>query len=148
MKTFDELFNEFFKRNNIKPEDKISDTLRDEAKKMIDILTKIKNLDEDIHSIDEEIEKSIDEELGKPDKIEFFNEGNLFYERRTWHTPSGDLIKLLISDDPTLGNTPKVEKPLQEQLDEAVANEDYEKAAAIRDRMSGKKAKKISKKGK
>jgi hypothetical protein len=146
MKTFDELFNEFFKRNNIKPEDKISDTLRDEAKKMIDILTKIKNLDEDIHSIDEEIEKSIDEELGKPDKIEFFNEDNLFYERRIWHTPNGDLIKLLISDDPTLINAPKFEKPLQEQLDEAVAEENYEKAAAIRDRMNPKK--KITKKAK
>lgn len=146
MKSFDELFNEFFKRHNINPEDKISDNLRDEPKKMIDILTKIKNLDEDVHSIDEEIEKSIDEDLGKPDKIEFFNEDNLFYERRTWHTENGDLIKLIISDDPTLINAPKFEKPLQEQLDEAVADENYEKAAAIRDRMNPKK--KITKKEK
>lgn len=146
MKSFDELFNEFFKRHNINPEDKISDNLRDEPKKVIDILTKIKNLDEDLHSMDEELEKSIDEDLGKPDKIEFFNEDNLFYERRTWHTENGDLIKLIISDDPTLINAPKFEKPLQEQLDEAVADENYEKAAAIRDRMNPKK--KITKKEK
>lgn len=146
MKSFDELFNEFFKRHNINPEDKISDNLRDEAKKVIDILTKIKNLDEDLHSMDEELEKSIDDDLGKPDKIEFFNEDNLFYERRTWHTENGDLIKLIISDDPTLINAPKFEKPLQEQLDEAVADENYEKAAAIRDRMNPKK--KITKKEK
>lgn len=146
MKSFDELFNEFFKRHNINPEDKISDNLRDEAKKVIDILTKIKNLDEDLHSMDEELEKSIDEDLGKPDKIEFFNEDNLFYERRTWHTENGDLIKLIISDDPTLINAPKFEKPLQEQLDEAVAEENYEKAAAIRDKMNPKK--KITKKAK
>jgi protein-arginine kinase activator protein McsA len=145
MKTFDDLFNEFFKRHNIKPEDKIGDNLKDEAKKMIDMLTNLKNfennLDEDIQNIDEDIEKSIDEELGKPDKIEFFNEGDLFFERRIWHTPNGDLIKLLISDDPTLINTPKFEKPLQEQLDEAVAEENYEKAAAIRDKMNLKKTK-------
>lgn len=145
MKTFDELFNEFFKRNDIKPEDKINN-LKEEAKKMIDILTNMKNIEEDIKNIDEEIEKSIDEELGKPDKIEFFNEDNLFFERRTWHTENGDLIKLLVSDDPTFGKQPKVEKSLQQQLDEAVTNEDYEKAAAIRDEM--KKKKKITKKTK
>jgi excinuclease UvrABC helicase subunit UvrB len=149
MKTFDELFNEFFKRNDIKPEDKINN-LKEEAKKMIDILTNMKNIEEDIKNIDEEIEKSIDEELGKPDKIEFFNEDNLFFERRTWHTENGDLIKLLVSDDPTFGKQPKVEKSLQQQMEEAIQNEEYEKAAILRDKihvkMGVKKVRKSRKK--
>lgn len=144
MKTFDDLFNEFFKRNNIKPEDNLGDAIRDEAKKMIDMLSNFSQF-QNIDDLEDEIEKTIDS-LGKPDKIEFFNEGEMFFERRTWHTPKGDLVKLIVSDDPSLINTPKFEKPLEEQLKEAVENEEYEKAAAIRDKMNGKKTRKSKKK--
>ena len=117
------------------------DALKKESEKKIEKYILLGNHEyEDIKNIDEEIEKSIDEELGKPDKIEFFNEDNLFFERRTWHTENGDLIKLLVSDDPTFGKQPKVTKALQEQLDEAVAEENYEKAAqAVKDGMDKKK---------
>ncbi len=143
-KTFNELFDDFFKKNNINPNDKLSETLKDEdeAERMIKMLSNFK----DITSIDDNIEAEMDKSLGKPDKIEFYEEGGLFYEKRIWHTPNGDLIKLIISDDPTLINMPKFEKPLQEQLDEAVAEENYEKAAAIRDKMTGKKVRKSRKK--
>ena len=37
-KTFNELFDEFFKRNNIKPEDKIDKPTKSEVEKIIDML--------------------------------------------------------------------------------------------------------------
>ena len=141
-KTFNELFDEFFKRNNINPNDKLSDTAKENAKKMIDMLTNTKNVD----NIDESVEKEIDATLGKPDKIEFYNEGNIFFERRIWHTQKGDLVKLIVTDEPTLKVAPAQEKPLKQQLDEAVAAEEFEKAAAIRDEI--KKRKKEEKKSK
>lgn len=139
-KTFDELFDDFFKKNNTS--DKMGDNIKDEAKKMIDMLTNYN----DVENIDEAVEKEIDATLGKPDKIEFYNEGELFIERRTWHTPNGELVKLIVSDDPTLKVTPAPEKSLQEKLDEAVKAEEFEKAAAIRDEM--KKSKKDKKSAK
>jgi excinuclease UvrABC helicase subunit UvrB len=139
-KTFDELFNEFFKRNNIKPEDKISEDLKKKADKIIDLLT---NFNHEAKS-DEEQEKYMDEKLGTPDKIEYYNEGNKFFERKTWNTEHGDIIKISFSEDKSLFLPPTEEKPLQEKLDEAVANEEFEKAASIRDEI--KKTKKRIKK--
>lgn len=143
MQTFDELFNEFFKRNNIKPEDKIDSSLKDEAKKMIDLLTNFNVTD----NIDEAIEKEIDASLGKPDEILFYNEGNMYFEKRIWHTATGDLVKLIVSDDPSILVAPAKPKTLQEQLDEAVETENFEKAAAIRDAIKKSKRKpRVSKK--
>jgi len=139
-KTFNELFDEFFQKNNIKPEDKLSDSVKADAKKMIELLTENKNVD----NIDEKVEEEIDTELGKPDKIEFFNKGNVFFERRIWHTPNGDIVKLLVTDEPTLKVAPTPPKSLKQQLEEAVEAEQFEKAAAIRDEMT--KQKKLVKK--
>lgn len=143
MKTFNELFDDFFKRNNIKPEDKIDSSFKDEAKKMIDLLTNFNITD----NIDEAIEKEIDETLGKPDKVEFYNEGDMFFEKRIWHTATGDLVKLIVSDDPSILVAPVKSKSLQEQLDEAVESENFEKAASIRDAIKKTKRKpRVSKK--
>lgn len=139
-KTFDELFNEFFKRNKIKPEDNIDDLSKEKAKNFIDLLVNFK----DVGNMDEEIENQIDETLGKPDKIEFYNEDNIFYEKRIWYTPNGDLVKLIITDDPTFIQKPK--KSLKEKLDQAVLNEEFELAANLRDEMN--KIKKKEKKNK
>ena len=128
-KTFNELFDDFFKRNNIN-NDNIDDSIKDTAKKMIDMLMNSNNIS-DVH---EDIEKEMDAKLGKPDKIEFFNEGNLFFERRIWHTENGDIQKLTYSEDPTLIISPK-QVNLEEELNKAIAAEEYEKAAAIRDEI-------------
>lgn len=141
-KTFNELFNEFFKRNDINPNEKLTESQKNNAKQMLDLLTR----GSDNPKIDENQEKEMDEQLGKPDKIEFFNEGDTFFERRIWVTPNGEIQKLLFSKDPTLILPPVPSKPLQEKLEEAVAEENYEKAAAIRDEM--KKRKKVTKKAK
>lgn len=140
-KTFNELFDEFFKRNNINPNDKLTDKTKDNAKKMLDLLTNPKN----IEHIDEEVEKQIDLTLGTPDKVEFFNEGSIFFERKTWNTPTGDLIKLIVTDDPSLKIAPQPQN-LQKEMEKAVENEEFEKAALIRDKI--KKIKKEQKKAK
>ena len=131
-KTFDELFDDFFKRNNINPEDNISDDIKDKVIKMLDLLTNFKNNPE-------EGEKKLDGSLGKPDKIEFFNDGDMFFERRIWHTPYGDIQKIIISEDPTLVSQALPEKPLEEKLNEAIEAEEYEKAAIIRDLIENEK---------
>lgn len=133
-KTFNELFDDFFKKNNINPEDKIS-VPKEDAQRLIDILTNIKPSE----AMDLEMEAEFDKTLGKPDKIEFYTENGFFFERRIWHTPQGDMFKLFVSDDPTLVMAPPEPKSLESQLNEAVEDEDYEKAAIIRDRIQNKK---------
>jgi len=132
-KTFNELFDDFFKRNNIKPDDYLHESLRDEAKRMIEMLTNFRDIDEDI-------EKEMDASLGEPDQIERFTENGMYIERRVWHTPTGDLIKLIASDRPLESTglkycVPISEKSLQEKLDEALASEKYEEAAKLRDEL-------------
>ncbi len=137
-KTFDELFKKFFKpkkKKTVKPTDEIKNNIEEEVKKVLDMLNTGQPIDDDV-------EKEIDENLGKPDKIEFFEQDGFFYEKRIWHTPNGDLVKMIVTDDPTLIVPPKPEKTLAEKLEEAVENEDYEKAAAIRDKMKEVKKKK------
>ena len=126
-KTFDDLFNEFLKRNKEIIGDDTMSTFKNEAKKLIDM---IKNFE----SVGDELDKKIDLTLGKPDRIETYSDGIFFFENRVWHTPNGDIVKVIILDNPN--NLKEPEKSLQEQLDEAIANEEYEKAAQIRDLMN------------
>jgi hypothetical protein len=133
-KSFNELFDDFFKRNKIRPEDGMDDSIKDEILKMIDMLSKFNDVE--MNEDFEDLEKEIDEEFGKPDKVEFYNENELFIEKRIWYTPDGELVKLIVSDDPSLLSKPK--KTLEQQLKEAVESEDYEKAALIRDQINKK----------
>lgn len=148
-KTFNELFDDFFKRNNINPNDEITGPIKDEAKRMIDILSKItKFRNTDLNDADEmeklekefeDMEKQFDDSLGKPDKTEFYDENGLFYEKRIWNTPHGKIEKIIISDDPSLISIPVPEKTLQDKLNEAIESEDYELAAKVRDEISKRK---------
>jgi len=138
-KSFDDLFNEFFGKKNNKFEDRFS-KMREEARKIIEMLG---NIHETNGSIDENIERMMDQNLGKPDEVVHFQDGEIFFEKRIWHTPTGDLVKIIVTDRPFSKEKPqhkpakKVDdKSLQQQLDEAIANEDYEKAAKIRDLMN------------
>ena len=138
-KSFDDLFNEFFGKKNKSSEDRFS-KMRDEAKKIIEMLGNFRGIN---NSIDEDIERMMDQNLGEPDEVINFQDGDLFFEKRIWHTPTGDFVKVIVTDKPLSKEKPVVkkskkvvEKPLQQQLDEAIANEDYEKAAQIRDLMN------------
>ena len=133
-KTFDELFDDFFKRNNIDPKDEMGKELSDTAKKMIEML---KNFGT-INNIEENnmFENEIDAELGEPDSVEFFQDGDMYFEKRTWNTPDGELIKITGSDNPdSLRTSTSIEDNLELLLEEAVKNEDYEKAAVLRDKL-------------
>jgi hypothetical protein len=134
-KSFDDLFNEFFNRKP-KTNEEIA-KIREEEEKFFE------NLSNFIQSKKgESLEKMFDQNLGEPDEIENFQDGDLFFERRIWNTPTGQIMKLLVSDDPSKfikqTQTQKVskkvvEKTLEIQLQEAVEAEDFEKAAQIRD---------------
>lgn len=133
-KNFNDLFDMFFNRRkpNKKSSENTNDFFSEEIKRVLNML-------ENNTRIDDLMESQILDNLGKPDKTEFYEQDGLFYERRTWHTPQGDLVELIVTSEYIDGMPPKQEKPLKEQLDEAVANEEYEKAAAIRDKMNKKK---------
>ena len=122
-KTFDELYGEFFNKNNKQP-------IKRKRKSKTDI--------EDMLSDPTKLEHHIDK-LGKPDKIEFYNEGMFFFEKRTWHTKHGDVVKIIVSDEPSLNIPPFEEKPLEEQLYDAVVDENFEKAAILRDLIAEEK---------
>jgi len=117
-KTFDELFDDFL-NNRKKPK-------------------KTRRKKQDIPPINLDVNGYIDN-LGKPDKIEFYNEGPIFLEKRTWFTEHGNVVKIIVSDEPSLNMTPFEEKPLEEQLYDAVVDENYEKAAVIRDLIAKEK---------
>jgi hypothetical protein len=134
-KTFDELFNEFFKKNNIKPEQEINEDFKTEAINLLNML----NGQMDSNSIDEEDEKELDEQLGKPDSIEFYNEGNVFFEKRTWYTDKGNIVKLIVTDEPNLPRQEEKPRNLQDELNKAVEAEEFEKAAIIRDLINKEK---------
>lgn len=140
-KTFNELFDEFFNRSSIKNiNDQISgiiNDMREDTKRISDIIANLK----DMSSMDEIIEEQLDKSLGKPDKTEFYSENGLFYEKRIWHTPNGDMVKLIVSDDPSLLTPPQESKSLETKLEEALETEDYEKAALIRDEIKKSKKK-------
>jgi TusA-related sulfurtransferase len=143
-KTFDDLFNEFFNRRTPFNPQNNADRMREDIKKMMDMLN---NFDSS-NDIDEALEKQMDTTLGKPDRIETFSDGHLFFEKKIWSTPSGDIVKVIVSDRPFATNIPTTVKikSLQEQLDEAIANEDYLKAAEIRDLINPPKKKRASRK--
>jgi len=159
-KKFDELFNEFFGSKGNKPkrtkkvgpkkptkkdiddqEDGSTPLMAGELSRIKDIIKSFTNNFPDMDDMDGDISDQIDRNLGKPDKITFYDENGLFYEKRIWHTPKGDMVKILVSDDPTMGR-PSPKKTLQEELDDAVENEEFEKAAVIRDKMAKVKKKK------
>jgi hypothetical protein len=135
-KDFDDLFNDFFKKLN---DDELSSDLKGEASKLIEMFKKIDLM---ARGIDETLENQMDSALGEPDKVENYIDGGLHFERRIWHTPTGDIVKLIINDAPNKPiDTSVDEKPLDVQLTEAIAKEDYEKAAKLRDLISPPKRK-------
>lgn len=130
-KSFDDLFNEFFENNDNSFEDHFF-KMNEEAMKLIEILG---NIHEPNDSIDENLEHIMDQTLGEPDEVINYQDGKLFFQKFIWHTPSGDFVKVIVTDKPLL-NDKLADKPLQQQLDEAISSENYEEAAKIRDLMT------------
>jgi hypothetical protein len=120
-KSFDDLFNEFFKNNDL-----------NEGNKKMEMLMKALTT-----PFDSESRKNIDSTLGVPDEIQSFEENGLFIRKQIWHTENGDVIKMVVSDIPFESEPKKLS--LEEQLKEALDKEDYETAAKLRDEIKNKK---------
>jgi len=89
-------------------------------------------------------------DLGEPDEIETFSDGDITWEKHTWHTPTGSIGRVEIKGDidgeipPDIlskimsGGSRKKKKTLEERLQDAVEAEDYKKAAELRDEIANK----------
>lgn len=133
MENFDDLFNKFFGKK--KEED---DFLNKEAKKIIDMIDSFKHIKPDGNYTGDELNKldeELDTQLGEPDDIEYSSDGEMYFEKRMWYKPLGVIIKTLVSDEPFEAINLKPELPLNEQLDIAVNEENYELAAELRDKI-------------
>lgn len=131
MSDFDDLFNDFL--NPEEPNNNDNEPLNDEAQKIIDMINSFKNNPEsmDLDKIDEELEDT----LGEPDSIQYEQTDDFYIERRIWYKETGVIIKTLMSETPFDEPIIEEELSLSEQLDKAVASEDYELAASIRDKI-------------
>jgi hypothetical protein len=138
-KNFDDLFNEFFKRNSPFGDFK---TWMNDAESIFKMFGHALN-----DSFDESLEQELEKNLGKPDEVRYFTQNGMYFEKSIWHTQNGDMVKTVMSDDPSVFgdniefedeniSTKKKEKPLELQLEEALEREDYERAAEIRDLLN------------
>ena len=147
MSEFDDLFNRFFggKRNQKKnKKEEISDfdeAKNDNIKKLIEMLDSMEEV------TNSETAKQIDDNLGEPDRVEYYEEKGMFFEKKVWRVFGGEMVKVIISDEPFEVKKNEPTLTLKEQLDEAIKNEDYEIAANIRDaiKKEEKKQKKLQK---
>lgn len=141
---FDDLFNEFLgddlnkSNDNSKPTNlnDIDDTINNLIKKMVN------DVGDDL-----DISKYVNNNLGEPSEVRYYEEDGLYFTETTWETEIGLVKKTIVSDLPLDGyekNSTKIELSLEEQLEEALENEEYEKAAKLRDSI--KKQKKSKKK--
>ena len=141
-------FKDLFKKNNhqikplnpinpmdflSKPEDDVSDDIRKNINNIVDMFT---NPNNNGLNNPNEIEKNFHANLGTPDNIHCYSEDGVDYEKRTWFTPKGKIVKIFTLGEsliPNFNYLVKKKLTLEEKLENAVKGEDYEKAAIIRD---------------
>jgi hypothetical protein len=136
MENFDDLFNKFLGKDDENRDN--NEFLNNEAKKIIDMIDNFKNINPTGAYTGEELDKlddELDNKLGEPDDIEYSTDGEMYFEKRMWYKPLGVIIKTLVSDEPLGPIKKEPEMSLHEQLEKAVAIEDYELAAELRDKI-------------
>lgn len=140
MKNFDDLFNEFFnERAPINP-------IHNEIKKIIDTLTNYKKTELDVNEFgsEEEIANHLGLNLSNPTSTEEHIQDGMKFTKLTWDTPKGKFVKIVVTDvideNDSIIST---EKSLEEQLQDAVDNEDFELAIKLRDSINLQKEKKV-----
>lgn len=146
MNTFDDLFNQFFGGERNKKKNEGNEPLdfnkaKDEnIKKLIEMISNMEEI------TDMETAGQIDEQLGEADRVEYYEEDGMYFEKKTWKVVGGEMVKVLMSDEP-FNKKEESTLTLQEQLEQAVKNEEYEIAANIRDaiKKEEKKQKKLLK---
>jgi hypothetical protein len=154
MGNFDDLFDSFLGKNNEDENENNNlhnNEVDDRAKKIIDMINSFKNITANGRYSGDELNKldsELDDKLGKPDKIVYTQDGDMYIEKRMWFKEHGVIIKRLIKDEPFDNQETEPELTLEEQLSEAVKNEDYELAASLRDQIKKAKAKATGRKEK
>lgn len=133
-KTFDELFDEFMNPKP-KPDMKVSDRIQ----RIIDMM-----MMPELSNFISKMGDKMKEELGEPDETSSYTQNGVTYVKDIWYTEKGDIISTYILDS---FDTPEVivdltqELSIEEQLEKAVQEEDYEKAAKLRDLINPPKKK-------
>ena len=128
MDKFDDLFDAFMNNGGNNKKDENKNLFND----IFDKWSDLNAIDKDLF-IDE-----LNETLGKPDKLENYEENGLYYQKQIWNTKHGQVIKTILSDVPLIKEKSKKREfkiPLEVQLEAAVKREEYELAAKLRDRI-------------
>lgn len=129
---FDELYNRFF-GDKVKGD---SDEMK-KAKKLIDNLN-------DFDDANMSGFNPYENDLGEPDEVETFEEKGYQFQRSTWNLKEGQIVKVeMVSSPLDVGFTSHIKKKLtlEEKLEIAVKNEEYEEAVKLRDEINSKKGK-------
>lgn len=146
MSDFDSLFNDFMndKSNNKK----------NEAENFMDKLFNKLNNNSDVSDRDlfDHIKglKNLASSLGEPDNVISYEEDGMYYQKMVWETEHGKVIKTVMSEVPfsevkIKATVKKPRIPLEQQLETAVKEENYELAAKLRDRIAKRNANKVKK---
>lgn len=129
MDKFDDLFDDFM--NN--EENNKKDGNENLFNHLFDKWANLNPLDKDL------IIDGLNETLGEPDKLENYEENGVYFQKQTWNTKHGQVIKTILSDVPfnkEKSRKREIKIPLEVQLESAVSEENYELAAKLRDRIS------------
>lgn len=142
MEKFDDLFNKYFGKKE--PENQSNENnLNSQEEKINSMVDRFKEINPkgDIYGDEvDKLDEQLDKELGEPDKIEHTSDGLVYFEKRMWFQPHGIIIKTLISDVPFV-EVEQDTNSLEDDLEDAIKNEDYELAANLRDKIKKRKAK-------
>ena len=133
MGKFDDLFNSLFGdgKNRRKDSDDSNNESNDSDARLNAFLDSLTNR---FKELDDEQSENIEDKLGEPDRIEHYQQGHLYFERRIWLVERGQLVKILVSDEPFENEFPNHNTlSLEEQLNIAVETENYEEASVLRD---------------
>lgn len=121
---FDELYNKYFGKRY--PSDRM--------KEIMDMMNKL-NEGIEFGGLSD-LENDFNNELGEPTSVDKFEENGYVFERTTWDTEHGKMMKVELLY--RVGDEPKPELTLEEKLQLAIEEENYEEAAKLRDIIKGK----------
>lgn len=140
-KRLEDMLNAYMKSNDIEPEPNAETPKLEKRPELTDFLRSLfgsPNMPSDMDNIIKQnlglMNGDIEANLGEPHKVDSYFDGIMFHEQHTWHTPFGDVIKHIISEEEF-----DSEIPLEIQLEDALAEENYERAAEIRDLINSQK---------
>lgn len=128
-----EIFDSLFGKNKDQFDFKINETpkIPDEIK---DVISKLQNMTDESFN-NEEIDGIFKSEMGEPSQIIEYTEGNIDYTKKVWETKDGKIVRIMAT---TKDGVKYEDLSLDEKLEMAIQNEDYEEAAKIKEKIENK----------